>query len=268
MKLNIVTIVLDGMSFITWHYPIFRQLKLDWHWWVIEGAAMPVGCTSWCAKIEPRLSTDGTFDYLRQLALFDNRITHIASSSWPGKVAMFNEALTRIEDDVYLLMQVDSDEIWTKLQIEKLHDLMLPKKVFDRNCAYFRCHYFVGPDLVIKSRHGFGNHEAYEWKRIWRVSQGVLFKTHEPPRLVGFEECPYMHGDTEAMRFTFDHFAYATEAQMRFKEHYYGGASNLNGHLYKNAALNWKRLQTASMPVAQLNLFFPWVGEGVTVDRI
>jgi glycosyl transferase family 2 len=267
LPLHIITIVLDGFPFITWHYPILRQLKLDWHWHVVEGVALPVKDTSWCARLEPRLSTDGTFDYLRELSKFDSRVTHIHQPSWPGKVAMFNEAMGGIKDGEFLLLQMDSDEIWTKRQLEKLYELLLPKKLDNRNCAYFRCRYFVGPDRVIISRHGFGNHEAYEWHRAWRVPSGTLFDTHEPPKLSEFEARPYLHGDTEAMRLVFDHYAYATEAQMRFKERYYGSPANPNGHLYKNAAANWKRLQQAPLPILQLNEYFPWVGEGVTVDR-
>src|SRR3989304_9302948 len=106
MKLHIITIVLDGMPFITWHYPVFRRLAFEWHWWIVEGVALPKGCTKWCAPLEPRLSKDGTTDYLAALERFDKRVMHIARPSWPGKASMFNEALSRIEDEAYLLWQI------------------------------------------------------------------------------------------------------------------------------------------------------------------
>jgi len=268
VKLHIVTIVLDGMPFITWHYPILRQLKLDWHWWVVQGVAWPEKCTSWCAQIEPRLSRDGTDEYLSNLARFDPRITHLRRTVWPGKVTMFNEALGQIDNEEYLLLQADSDEIWTKRQLEKLHDLLLPTKLDNRNCAFFRCNYFVGPNLVITSRHGFGNRTAYEWKRAWRVQRGVLFETHEPPKLIGFEERSYWHDDTEALRLVFDHFSWCTEAQVAFKSVYYNSLRNPNGHLYKNLLQNWKNLQLNTEWPARLKTYFPFVDDDVIVDKI
>lgn len=271
MRLHIITIVLDGMPFITWHYPILRQLKLDWHWHVVEGVALPEKDTGWCTQLEPRLSRDGTHEYLTSLANFDKRVHYFVRTAWPGKTAMFNHALSVIEDQEFLLMQIDSDEIWTREQIEKIHDhfsLCRFKGDSRHTCAFFHCRYFVGPELVITSRNGFGNYNAYEWKRVWLVTGGIKFKSHEPPVLENFEEVALTQEQTERAGLVFDHFAYSTEAQMRFKEHYYNSPRNPNGHLYANAAANWRRLQSAPMPLAQLNQFFPWVGEGVTVERV
>lgn len=267
MKIHFVTIVLDGMPFITWHYPTFRQLKLDWHWTVVEGVAIPKRCTSWCANLEPRLSLDGTHEYMRDLAMFDKRVTLIVRSEWPGKAAMFNEALDRISEPEYLLWQVDSDEIWRADQIELAAGLL--SQMGSANCMWFRCRYYVGPDLVITSRNGHGNNEAYEWRRLWRVPRGTRFFTHEPPILEGYTERPWRHDETERLGLVFDHYAYATVAQMRFKERYYGGPSNAKGKLYRDCPRNWMRLQAnAQWPIKELASYLPWVGPSVTVDQV
>lgn len=270
MKLHLVTIVLDGMPFVSWHYPILRQLKLDWHWHVVEGVAAPRGCTSWCAEIAPRLSKDGTTQYLKDLAGFDKRVTHIAYAdnfAWPGKVSMFNEALSGIEDGCYILIQVDSDEIWSADQLDTVHGLLRWTEAH-ANCCHFRCRYFVGPDLTITSKEGFGNHAAYEWKRAWRVERGVRFATHEPPCLEGFDERPWTQDQTSRMGLVFDHFAYATREQMAFKQTYYAGRHNPNRKLYARAVEGWEALQKATMPVSDLSRYLLWVGPGVTVDRV
>lgn len=266
MKLHIITIVLDGMPFITWHYPILRQLYIDWTWHVVEGVALPVGCTSWCAKMEPRLSGDGTSGYLEELARFDSRVDYRPRSWWPGKAAMFNAAMAGgIYSYPCVLMQIDSDEIWTVKQIEMVHAMLASGYP---NCMNFRCRYFVGPDLAITSREGFGNHTAYEWKRAWRVGHGAMFETHEPPRLAGFVEYPWTHEQTENPGLVFDHFAYATRRQMEFKKHYYASTTNPAARLYDRAVEGWEMLQKAVMPVEQLNRYLPWVGEGVRVERL
>lgn len=267
MKLHIITIVLDGFPFVTWHYPILRQLKLDWHWWVVEGVAMPEGCTNWCVELDPRLSNDGTSDYLHRIAAFDSRVSYMPRPWWHGKVGMFNEALAQITDDRYILMQIDSDEIWTAEQIDTIHGLLRWTEAH-ANCCWFKCRYFVGPDLVITSKEGFGNHAAYEWKRAWRVEAGARFKTHEPPCLEGFAEKPWTQEQTSRMGLTFEHFAYSTREQMAFKQAYYAGQRNPNRHLYARTVEGWEALQKATMPVNDLSRYLPWVGPGVTVDHI
>lgn len=266
MKLHFITIVLDGMPFISFHYPIFRQLKLDWHWWVIEGVAKPVGCTKWVADIPPRISSDGTHGYLKDLARFDPRVTHIARESWPGKVSMFNAALEKITDLEYLLWQVDNDEIWSVSQIEVA--ALFLRKSSSTNCMWFRCRYFVGPDIVITSHEGYGNNSSYEWKRLWKVPRGTLFERHEPPVLKGFTERPWKQKETEKFGLVFDHYAWATEEQVAFKERFYAGSGNHNAHLLKNAVQGWRRLQANSKWPVELHSFMPWIEPGVTATKL
>lgn len=256
------TLVLDGMPWICHHYPVFCQLNIPWRWIVVEGVADAVNCTSWCAKIPPRLSNDGTNEYLRHLCAKDTRVTHYSAPLWGGKVAMCNAALSLITEPC-LLWQVDSDELWSAQQIEETVQL------FDRanpaSAAMFRCRYFVGPDRYIKGRNCYGNHEAYEWKRVWRF-QGGKFLSHEPPKLT-HETVTLTQDCTEQCGLVFDHMAYATRKQMEFRAEYYAGSTNPNAHLWRNCVEGWDRLQKAELP-CKLQDYFKWVDSAAVVVRI
>lgn len=261
------TLALDAMPFLTWIYPELRKLDFPWELWVMEGAAQPNNCTSWCKPMPPRLSTDGTTGYLQSLASFDKRVHHIEKPIWPGgKVQMCNFPLRTLHEP-RLLWQMDADEIWTAAQITTMRNLFIRHKA--KNCAYFRCRYFVGPDLVITSREGFGNNSAYEWHRVWKIEPGVKWLSHEPPKLANFNPIPFTQDETEKEGLVFEHYSLATEAQVAFKRDYYGSPNNKLGHLYANAVEGWGKLQrNEKWPVKQLKEFLPWVGEGVTVGRV
>lgn len=266
MKIHFITIVLNGMPFISMHYPIFRQLPFDWQWIVVEGVAAPENCTSWCGQLQPGLSTDGTRECLDSIAKFDRRVVLLRSAYWHGKVSMFNAACELVQEPG-LLWQVDSDEVWKVAQISKMRDMFQgdPK----RNSARFFCRYFVGPDIAISGRN-CGNNTEYEWNRVWKVKPGVRFKTHEPPKLEAFEEKPFTHQETEAAGLVFDHYAYATEAQVAFKEKYYGSENNKCGNQYSEAVERWRRLQSnTKWPTTIGRDFMPWVNvNGVVVDKV
>lgn len=264
LPLHIITIVLDGMPWIAWHYEEFKKLREPWTWWVLEGVAQPRKDTSWVAEVAPRLSVDGTTDWMKALAAQEPRVRYVAQPAWPGKTQMFNHALDRVQDPEFVLWQVDHDEIWTAEQIEAGREML---SAGPHNCAYFRCRYFVGPDIVITNREGFGNHGAYEWRRAWKVKSPAMFETHEPPVVAGFEPRPADRDATERLGLVFDHFAYATEAQVRWKETYYGSKNNANGWKYRNAVDGWRRLQAAPMPCQDVGAYLPWVGPGVRADR-
>lgn len=270
--IEFVTIVKDGMPFIGLHYPMMRQLPFDWRWFIVEGTAAPEACTSWCAPIQPGLSKDGTTEYLESLAKFDSRVVHLKGAYWHGKVAMFNAALEHLHEPS-LLWQIDSDEIWRADQFINMERMFSTDSVQalthgKRNCARFFCRYFVGPDIVIETRNGYGNNSQYEWHRVWKVNPGVRFETHEPPCLENFEEKPFTQAETEKAGLVFDHYAYAAEEQVRFKEEYYGSSNNKLGNLYKGAVEKWKKLQQNNKWPVNLKDFMPWVGDGVKASRI
>lgn len=258
------TICLDGMPWIAHHYPVFSQLKTDWRWIVVEGVAENVNCTSWCAKIPPRLSNDGTTEYIQHLAARDTRVTHIKKPLWRGKVSMCNAALERIEEPC-LLWQVDSDELWTPAHIE--HAIrIVPFSLC--NAIQFMCRYFVGPDRYIQPEPNvYGNNVAYEWWRLWKFSPWMRFKTHEPPVLDGLDLLPVGYEVTRRDGLIFDHMAYATRKQMEFRANYYAGSTNPNAHLWRNCVEGWERLQQATLP-CKLKDFFPWVDDKATVAAV
>jgi cellulose synthase/poly-beta-1,6-N-acetylglucosamine synthase-like glycosyltransferase len=121
MKLHIVTIVLDGMPTLPALFFNFNALKVDWHWTIIEGAAANTSCTYWCNKQAPRLSEDGTHEFLQMISSHP-RVRIVSTVFWPGgKVQMFNHALDQIKEEGVLL-QCDADEVWQAWQLDRLVD--------------------------------------------------------------------------------------------------------------------------------------------------
>lgn len=257
-KLLVLTIVLDGMPWISCHYPELRKLKIPWEWWVVEGVAAPVNCTSWVRAIPPRLSEDGTTEYLDSLTRSDARVKHIKSMIWPGKCAMLNHALSRMYSEG-ILLEVDSDELWTAEQMTRIVGAF--EQMPEKDYARFWCRFYVGPDLIITTRNTYGNHPQYEWIRAWRYQFGNRFNKHEPPEIEQRKRKYIQHHDTEKLGLVFEHRSYATEATMRFKQTYYP-------ERYANAVDNWKRLQDVQEFPVKLKDYFPWVDDEAMVERI
>lgn len=251
--IHFVTIVLDGMPWIGWHLPVFNCLPMRWHWHIIEGVADPVKDTAWCKPIPPRLSQDGTKEYLDSIAHHPN-ISIYRKELWHGKTEMFNYALDRIKEPG-LLWQVDADELWTAEQIN------IVRSQFDsapkRNCADFWCRYFVGPDIVVERIPGtWTNADEIMWRRVWRFQPGMRFASHEPPVLENHQRNPI----PRAWLPVFDHYAYATEAQVAFKEQYYG---------YTGAVEGWRRLQSNTRWPCRLGEFLPWLkNDGAMANKL
>ena len=216
------------------------------------------------------LSCDGTTEYLDELAKkFPANITvhrKPASTFWDGKLEMVNAPLAGLRDEC-LLWQVDADELWTASQIVVARDLFLAHP--EKTAAFYRCHYFVGEKLVITSRNTYGNHTGYEWIRTWRFTPGCRWTAHEPPRLCRPNTDgqltdlatinPLRHAETEGAGLVFQHFAYATPEQLKFKETYYG---------YAGALRQWEDLQKQrKFPVA-LSRHFAWVKDAAQVNTV
>ena len=270
LPLHVFTIVLNGMPFIRHHVEVLRALDLDWHWHIVEGVAALRHDTAWslagggrvpAAFADRFLSTDGTSDYLDGLVRdFPGRV-HVYRKDppgpWDGKLEMIRQPLRAIATEC-LLWQIDADELWTTGQIMCLHRMFRDQP--HRSAAHFLCHYFVGPDRVISSLGGYGNHPDYEWRRVWRFRPGDRWHAHEPPRLMrrGADgECrdvgdlaPFEHAETEQAGLVFQHFAYAEAAQIAFKEDYFG---------YRGALAAWHGLQGDPTPRVRLADRLPWV---------
>ena len=277
--IHFFTIVLNGTPFIEYHINVLKQLPFRWHWHIIEGVADLKNDTAWSLKnggeiIEllhnNGLSNDGTTKYLDNLKkLYRDNITIYRKTNgefWNGKLEMVNEPLKNIKEDC-LLWQIDSDELWKAEQIIDVRNMFLSDK--DRTSAYFYCRYFVGEKLYIATKNTYGNHSEYEWLRVWNYQPGDKWISHEPPTLCR-EIAPevwvdlskvnsFTQEDTFQRKLVFQHYAYVTEAQLRFKEMYYG---------YKNALSKWKNLNSQEHYPACLRDYFDWVEDGSVVETI
>ena len=172
-----------------------------------------------------------------------------------------------------LLWKLDADELWTSEQLTTTRDLFASHP--DRTSAYFWCDYFVGPSSVITTRYNYAQDPAVEWLRVWRFSPGDRWDRHRPARLVRTRTLrgarpfaidvgkarPFLHDETEREGLVFQHYAYATESQARFKGRHNGYAGALDAWLGLQDALE------ASGPVL-LGNHLPWVEDDTLADAV
>ena len=247
MKLVAFTIVLDGEPFIERHLPVFQQLTIPWQWIVVEGAAGNTADTSWCQPQEPRLSVDGTHEYLRSVR--HHQFKHIYKPRWANKTMMCNTALEDI-DEPCVLMQIDADEIWRAQQLEMIVSLFVDD--VELESIKFACRYFVGRGLMLQGEDCYGDY-PYEWTRAWRFFPGDRFISHEPSILSGIHQKPQRPMTKKLSRelgLVFDHFPYFTEAQVAYKEKFYSYAGLLD---------QWRALQRNKDFPVPLSRFFSHV---------
>ena len=279
LPVRFFTIVLNGEPFIRYHLDVFRRLPFSWHWHVVEGVAALVHDTAWSVaaggRVDPvmhklGLSIDGTTAYLDEVAAHEpQRITIYrkpAGSFWDGKREMVSAPLSDIPEEC-LLWQVDADELWTPEQIISMRRRFLEEP--KRTAAYYWCHYVPAPEAVIATRYNYAADPSVEWLRTWRYKPRDWWEAHEPPRLVRprlgrymdvGEKRPFLHDETEEAGAVFQHFAYATEEQVRFKESYYG---------YAGATERWRKLREALVHAngpLRLGDYLPWVTDDTLVD--
>lgn len=278
LPVHFFTIVLNGEPFIRYHLDVFRSLPFRWHWHVVEGVAALVHDTGWSVPAgghvdasvhREGLSVDGTTAYLDEIAAAEpNRITLYRKpieTFWEGKREMVSAPLAHIGEEC-LLWEVDADELWTAEQIASVHQLFRNDR--SRTAAYYWCHYLPAPGAVVATRYNYSQNPEYEWLRTWRYRPGDFWEAHEPPILVRQTRLarvdvakvrPFLHDETEAAGAVFQHFAYATEEQVRFKETYYG---------YRGALARWRELTKAVDSHGPLRLgdYLPWVQDDTLVD--
>ena len=277
LPIDFFTIVLNGEPFIRYHIEVLKQLPFKWHWHIIEGVADLKNDTAWSLKTggnitdtihKNGLSVDGTTEYLDELAAqYPDRITVYRKPEgvfWDGKREMVNEPLYKIREEC-LLWQVDVDEFWTVEQIYKARQLFLNHP--EKTAAFYWCWYFVGKNLVISTRNCYAQNPRLEWLRTWRYKPGDVWVAHEPPRLAeplldgGWRDVaavnPFLHEETKQAGLVFQHFAYVTQEQLRFKEQYYG---------YANAVSSWQTLQAETRFPVLLREYFSWVGDDTMAD--
>jgi len=279
LPIHFFTMVLDGMPFLRWHIDQLRKIHSPWQWHIVEGLADLKHDTAWSlttggrlprGKGRSSLSQDGTTKYLDTLQRrFPGRVKIYRKPSgqlWDGKVEMARAPLPFIQEEC-LLWQLDSDECWTAGQIKAVENLFRHQP--RRMAAFFWCNFYVGPEAVVSSRHGYSQNPKSEWLRVWRYQPGDYWAAHEPPQLMrprlGLAPIevahlqPFSHRETEAVGALFDHYAYATREQVQFKETYYG---------YRGATRSWGRLQRDARKGKPLRLsdYFSWVEDSTSVS--
>jgi ADP-heptose:LPS heptosyltransferase/glycosyltransferase involved in cell wall biosynthesis len=279
LPVHFFTIVLNGKPFINYHIEMMKKLPFRWHWHIIEGVADLKHDTGWSlqygGKIHDELhknglSNDGTSEYIDELyKLFPKNISIYRKPSgifWDGKLEMVNAPLANINEEC-ILWEIDSDELWTSEQVIKMRELFINQP--EKTAAFYLCHFFVGEKLVITSRDTYGNHTDYEWQRTWRYIPGDRWLSHEPPSLcrllnngrwVDLSQInSFRYADTASLGLIFQHYAYATEDSVKFKEQYYG---------YKNATAQWKNLQEQRQFPLFLKDYFAWVNDNAIVNTV
>jgi hypothetical protein len=258
VTLNIFTIVLDGSPWIGAQFAELCRLRdVDWHWSIVEGAAMPQKDTAWMGNQTGKVSHDGTHQFLQALASHP-RITVNSKSEWGGKTEMINAALTAFKKDGVLL-QMDSDELWTEEQMRRLVELFAANP--EANTAQFEMDYMLGPNVISTSTDGYGNRKD-EWVRAWRYSVGLWMERHEPPVFNGNRGKICERDEATAMLGPVLHMAWVTPQQVAQKQRIYKGG-------YENACEDWERLQNnTEWPVKDLKQFLPWVGSGASADLL
>jgi len=258
VTLNIFTIVLDGAPWIGAQFAELCRLRdFDWHWSIVEGVSLPKADTSWMANQGAKVSHDGTNQFLSGL-VGHPRITVNSRPQWNGKTEMINAALTAFKKDGVLL-QMDSDELWTFHQMIEL--LYLFEKNPEANTAQFEMDYMLGPNVISTSTDGYGN-RANEWVRAWRYQRGLWMERHEPPVFNGNRGRLLDRKATSATVGSILHMAWVTPQQVGLKQRIYKGG-------YENAVDNWTSLQNnKEWPVKDLKSFLPWVGPNGSADLL
>lgn len=255
MNLEIFTLALDAMPQLSWHLPVFNRLNCPWLWTIIHGAAMNGGSTKWCARQQPRLSRDGTGDYLKSIS-YHPRVRIIEKEEWESKDAMCNAAVNQIREPC-ILHQIDSDEVWSAEQLEKIYRLMVTMPKY--NMMQYYCRFFIGQNIVTTGVDSYGNNPG-EWNRTWHYKPGMVWKSHEPPILFGCEIPFITRDESRAHGLVFDHYSYVFENQVAFKGQFYK---------YPNILSFWRRLQqNKQFPVKRLKSYLPWVDERASADTL
>ncbi len=248
MRLDLITITLNGMPFLAQHLREFNRMSCMWHWWIVEGAAASKHCTSWCKPQGPELSSDGTTQYLDALAASHPRVTVFRQPLWDGKLEMVNRPLQEIRKPG-VVVQVDSDELHRADQLDRISALFAAD--LSIGSMAFECNYFIGPNIICTDR-------SADWVRAWRHEPGQMFVSHEPPVMAKQKGRMMPRAETVANGLVFDHMSYVTEASVQYKEARYG---------YAGATAQWRKFQqNKAWPVKRLRDHLSFAGENATAD--
>jgi hypothetical protein len=218
---------------------------------------MAVKDTAWMGNQQGRVSHDGTNQLLSALASHPC-ITVNSKPEWGGKTEMINAALTAFKKDG-ILLQMDSDEIWTADQLRRLNAIFSANPEY--NTVKVKMDYMLGPNVISTSSNGYGNRNN-EWVRAWRYSVGLWMECHEPPVFNGNRGRVCERDEAESIIGPILHMAWVTPQQVAYKQRIYRGG-------YENTCEQWEALQTnTKWPVKDLKTFLPWVGNGASADLL
>ncbi len=231
------------MPFIERQLEVLERLTIPWRWVVAEGAAMNTKCTSWCKPQKPRLSKDGTSEFLLSIINHPNVIV-LRSPRWEGKVEMFRSMTAMIEQPC-ALAQIDADEFYTPHQLETV--VRLFERDAQLNMIRERHHYRFGHHLAATAKDG--TQFTGDWMRFWRFYPGMDWQSHEPPVLGGNRGKVMLPDESLKLGIYADHYAYVMESQVAYKESYYG---------YRNAVKLWMALQSMRRFPVPTRQFIPW----------
>lgn len=270
------TLLLNGLPYLHHHYPTFsaaaKALNTTFQWHIVEGVAegradarnpysQDAIDSRW--KSDRNLSSDGSSQVVDELqnlhpgSVFVHRKSD--GSVYRDKLQMVNEVAYSLDFDC-ILVQVDVDEIWSPSMIQDVYRLLDGAKN-GKNCAYFDCHFLVGPKIVTTGESGGWGHAESEWLRAWKFKPLSFFLSHAPPVLVeeanngGWRAVDNCVGKekTRELGIVFSHYAYYEEKQAEFKSLFYGyGREGVEG---------WRGMQHAEMP-QKAGAWLPWLREG------
>jgi len=186
-------------------------------------------------------STDRTNEILHSFPDPENKI-QIVHGQFIEKDQQCNSYIKFMRDDIDYLWNVDSDEVYTKENLEKIIkvlDEQKPTSVGIRSISFYGGfnNYLTGFELAKDN-----------FLRIFKVSKGCRWKTHRPPTI----EYPInlgiikKHIDSDSLYKTtgavMHHYSYVFPEQVKQKIEYYRAKVSLNKCLdnyYENIYMPW-----------------------------
>jgi hypothetical protein len=254
LPLLVFSLSLDSMPWIAATYVELMRLRdVQWKWVIVEGVSKPVADTRWIANQAPRVSQDGTSEFLDAIA-HHPRIQILRRKEWPGKTAMC-QAATDLFTEPGVCLQADSDEVHSTDQLRRIVELFEDDPSLMN--ARFECDYLLGPNVRTTDK---GN--PNEWRRAWRFSPGMKWISHEPPNLAGNHGKSMTREETAALGLTFFHASWLLPKHVSQKEAIYGPK-------YAGALAGWHKLQAnTEWPLRDAGRFLPKAFAGTPCDKI
>lgn len=230
MKRVAFTIVLNGLHHLL-HNDYYKFIIDNFDMWVIaEGAVDNKGSTRWCKSMPDEYhnngrSVDGTYQFLLPLTQNSKVKVLTCNGLWQSKDHQVNAAIDCIKKEYSeaFLWQIDCDEQWGSEELKVAEQVMLQHNL---DCASFPCRSWIGKNILAVGEWGECAKSGYT--RLWKW-KGQMFKTHEPPVLMGG------NGNQALVSIYFDHYNYYFEQDVEFKERWYNHHSGIHK--------NWKLLQ-------------------------